>query len=78
MNLDCDTKNDGKWRDRRWVTLPIFAFVVTWQHKFSLYLKKEKRFSKLPKKRITAVSVGKPQIIQGKYFVNHSFSGFEN
>ena len=41
-------------------TLPIFVFMVTWQLKHILvFILKQNGFSKLPKKRIAAVSGGK-------------------
>ena len=39
---------------------------------------KEQRFSKLSQKKKQQLVEEKMQIIKGKYFVNHSFSGFEN
>ena len=41
-------------------------------------LKNRNDFRSYPRRELQQFQEEKPQIIQGKYFVNHSFSGFEN
>ena len=59
--------------------LPVFFFVNEDNNTNTKPQAKKQRFLKLSQKRIKQQLVEeKMQVILGKYFVNHSFSGFEN
>ena len=65
------------WQQARKI-LPGFFFVNEHNNTNMKPQAKKKGFSKLSQKRTSSVWRENMQIIWGKYFVNHSFSGFEN
>ena len=65
------------WQQARKI-LPGFFFVNEHNNTDMKPQPKKKGFSKLSQKRTSSVWRENMQIIWGKYFVNHSFSGFEN
>ena len=59
-------------------TLPVFTFGNEHNNTNMKPQAKKQQFSKISQKRNSSWWRKKMQIIIGKYFVNHSFRGFEN